>query len=121
MINCTARYARINGLTALPLRTGGASKFLVGLFATFVALLVLWCTAGNASAATYEESCSRRPMAQGLVGEQVTTCELRRVPSTITLASTPRQAHATHPRVRTPGRTTVVHYGARYGVRLASR
>lgn len=86
---------------------------------TFAILLVLWCTA--ASAAVYEETCTRRPMVQGTVGEHVTTCELRRISTTIVSSSATPKARPVRPAKRTPVRyassTTVTHYGVRYAAR----
>ena len=72
-------------------------------------LVALWCNA--ASAATYEEHCSRRALANGAVGEQVVTCELTRVPSTIETVVKPRITASS----RRSGNTTVAHYGTRPG------
>lgn len=81
-----------------------ATKFLVSLLATFVTLLVLWCAAGSAHAATYQETCRRVPLLQAArPRETVEVCELHRVANTVVASTT---------RART-GRTTVVHYGHR--------
>ncbi len=114
-----AAYTRASFYTTV--RRAACRKLTQGLVlavATFVTLLVLWCTADSAHAAVYEEGpCVRRPMAQGIVGEQVTICELRRVPSTVrtTAPVAQRLAHA----ARRAGRTTVAHHGRRT-VRVAS-
>lgn len=97
-----------------------ATKFLVSLFATFVTLLVLWCSAGSASAAVYQEtSCRDVPLLQSArPGETVRVCELARVPSTVeptvsVLVPTHVYVrHATRSHART-GHTTVAHYGHR--------
>ncbi len=116
-----------------------ANKFLTAIFATLAGLLTLWCLAGTAHAATYEETCTRRPMLQGRAGEQVTTCELRRIPTTIVSAGVSSKARSLHGKLdkdgtcggtpaaccdwrtgskalcqaRRPGVTSVVHYGVR--------
>lgn len=100
-----------------------ATKFLASLLATFVTLLVLWCAAGTAHAATFQEGdCRDVPLLQSArPGETVRVCELTRYPSVVeptvhvivpthVYARTASKArHAAH---RT-GHTTVVHYGAR--------
>lgn len=84
------------------------TQALALLGAVLVVLLVLWCAAGTAHAAIYEEHCTRGPLHNGRVGETVVTCDLRRVQTVV------------RPTTRLPGRTTVVHYGAR-ATRVASR
>jgi hypothetical protein len=77
-------------------------KLITRTFATVAltfAVVCLWSVAAHA--ATYEETCTRRPMVQGMVGETVVVCELRRV-STTTVAATPsRKASASKPGART--------------------
>lgn len=112
-----------------------ATKFLASLLATFVTLLVIWCAAGTAHAATYQETCRRVPLLQAArVGETVEVCELHRVPSVVRPSLTAKLDKdgtcgglpatccswrtgsaalcSSHP-TRRPGVTTVVHYGAR--------
>lgn len=94
-----------------------ANKFLATLLATFVTLCYLWCQAGTASAATFEEGpCRAVPLIQSArPGETVRVCELTRYPSVV--APTVRVVVPTHVYARTTvrraGHTTVVHYGAR--------
>lgn len=89
------------------------SRFIgLALVPFVVILLVLWCSAGTAHAATYEETCHRQPLLQAArVGETVEVCELHRVPSVVTRA--PSKARHVASNARRPGVTTVMHYGSR--------
>lgn len=77
------------------------------LTVALLTLVVVCLWSFTVRAAVYEETCTRRPMAQGTVGEMVTECTLRRVASRVTDAAP----------VKRVGRTTVV---ARLGTRRPS-
>lgn len=97
-------------------------KFFAALLATFVTLLVLWCTASPASAAepsyaaqeralhAYVDSCARQPLANGRPGETVVICENVRPWSAV---ARPSKARHVARSARRTGTTTVVHYGHR--------
>lgn len=105
-----------------------ATRFLVTMLASFVTLLVLWCAAGTASAATYQETCKRIPLTQAArVGETVQVCELRRVASVVSPTRTVLASHhttrrATRVAATRVGHTTVVaRLGVRGVLRVATR
>lgn len=89
-----------------------ARRFLLVQFAA-LAFAAAMLVAQWASAATFLETCSRRPLANGRIGETVQTCELVRLPAPVVRS----KAHA----ARRAGVTRIVaRLGVRAPVRVAS-